>query len=489
MKLRNFYGFLLAMLLVPAVFSAETSAIISEPLPATPPAGGTQDRMMIMPPIDQTQPNFLGQDHYYSVNFRGNGEAVVSMKALFSNLGSSEQSTLTFTSPKIKPEEIVAYQIQREGQCIQYEPQTITDLKTMPLTPKCISYQEPDYSIDYFYGKTTYLKAEVAGTGGTITVTLPKPVEVNKSGSIIVYYRGMGYASKNVFGAYNYAFETLKTKDNIRRVQVGINTDSDMVLKNSQGNVNYAPMMESSKLMTTRAADAGVSSAQFDTFYQQIGSGMIIKDAANLKPDESYTVTGSYAKSNWQLYGKEIAMAIIIPLLLILLVGIPVVRALKRMKTTTSVFSGRNILLILGVSFLTAVLLGAHTGFVVFLSSLTQSAYYYQAPLVLSLLLFLIAGSIYLLILVVPSIVMGAKRGLWVGVMTAVATIIWIIIGSVLIGSVLLMVGRNTNYPVPMMRAEPMMMNSVEGSAPPDAGMGAGTRDITTEDIQQVELK
>lgn len=483
MKRQIFYIFLLAILLVPAVFAAETNTLIAQPAPETQPAG--MDRM-IMPPGNPVQsPNFLGQDQYYSVTFRGNGEAVISMKAVFSNMETADMTTVSFKSPKIKPEEIVAYQVQREGQCIEYERQTITDLKTLPITPECISFQEPDYSMGYYYGKTSYLKAEVVTAGEMVTVTLPKAVASNKSGSIILYYRGMGYATKNVFGAYNYTFETLKTDDNIRLLQVGINTDSDLMLKDSQGAVNYAPTMESARVMSSaQTSDTGFSGAQFDNFYQQIGYGMLVKTASNLKADESYTVSGSYAKSNWQLYGKEITLAIIIPLVLILLVGIPLIRVFKKMRSSNSVLSGKNSIIIVGVGFLTALVLGIFAGVIFVLSSYAQMhPFYYQSGV--SIIFFLIAASIYLLLLVCPSLIVGYKRGVWVGVLTGVSTIVWLVIGLVITAIILLQFNGQQNYPGQFMRAEPaIMMDSGTGS-----GAAPSVQSAPDVDIQQVELK
>ena len=56
-------------------------------------------------PLPPTQPGFLGQDHFYTVTFRGNGEAVVALKVALTNkffIPLTKDGTVTLTChPKI----------------------------------------------------------------------------------------------------------------------------------------------------------------------------------------------------------------------------------------------------------------------------------------------------------------------------------------------------------------------------------------------------
>lgn len=448
MKLRLFFIFLLVILAVPAVFSAETSAIVGEPLP---------QRMM---PVEPTQPEFLGQDQFYTVTFRGNGEAVVTMKAIFSNLENPTKSTLVYKIPRGQTKDIAAYQVIRERQCVQYEPST--DGKTSPL---CAQYQEPDY-YGYYYGSSSYLKAQTAINGDTVTVTLPNPVAGNKSGAIILYYRANGYTAKNFAGAYHFVFESPSTDEPVRTMQIGISTDSDLVLKGSQGVVNYAAPEATSKMMAVDRVGGGASGAQFDSFYQQIGQGTIVKSASNLQAHESYTVDGMYAATQVQLYAKEIVTTILVLILIIALVAFIISRIAKKMKTAPAGNKNSvNVMLAIGVGFATAVVLSLHTALVYFITTAVQNSYYSQFSLLLALGITIVAASIYLLVFIVPAIVVGVKRGLWAGVMTAISTVIWLGIGLViLIGFFLIFNRQLSPAPVLMMKSS----GAAEGSAPMD---------------------
>ena len=62
-------------------------------------------------PYPDQEPGFLGQDHKYSVVFRGNGEAVVSVKIIFTNKSESNLNEIRLRIPKVEPKEVSVYQI------------------------------------------------------------------------------------------------------------------------------------------------------------------------------------------------------------------------------------------------------------------------------------------------------------------------------------------------------------------------------------------
>ena len=152
----------------------------------------------------------FGQDHFYTVTLRGNGEAVVNMKAVFTNYEEASTSAITFEIPRVNLENVGVYQVVREKECIQFEAQKY-DPETreyIPSKPQCTGYREPDYYA-YYYGNTKYYRADSTLDGDKLTVQLPQEIGPQKSGSIILYYRAQGYVSKGMFGAYKYNFETI----------------------------------------------------------------------------------------------------------------------------------------------------------------------------------------------------------------------------------------------------------------------------------------
>ncbi len=408
---------------------------------------------LIMPPKEDVPSiGFLGQDQKYSVTFRGNGEAVVTLRTVFSNLGTQPLDTLTFTVPKDNPEDIVAYQVIRERQCLRYRQETIAFPQngvtqplraTDPAADPCLEYQEPNY-FDYWYGNSQYFKAETTLNGTTITVTLPYPLAVNESGSILLSYRGMGYASKNWTGGYDYSFETAMVKDKINSLQVGISTDAELKLKSGQAGVDYGYTdMKGLEQVALGSAGGGVASAQLDSFYQQIGYGSIVKNASNLQPNDTYTVAGTYGKSWVQLYASEIGIGVLVLIILVVvavLLGRMIWKRLTGPRPAANTVAGKQLhlgttlLLTSGVGFLTAIVIGLYTGVVfIIMAAISGNYYYYQLNMIITMLVMLISAGVYMFLFITPSLVVGYKKGLWAGVATAGATIIWLGIISVVV--------------------------------------------------------
>ena len=306
----------------------------------------------IIPPIPDGEPGFLGQDHNYTVVFRGNGEAVISLKVVFTNKTEENLTDVELRVPQVEPRNISVYQQIREPVCIQHGSRTYPNLEkyknisgacptysTVNLCnraqargescswyyctntclatgssteevcsteTKCLEYQDPNYYS--YYGQSKYQKAEHEHEGDTIKVTLPVAIKPDKSGSFFVYFRAMGYASKTFLGAYKYTFESLKANDDIRSLRIGINTDSDLVLKGAKGEIEYR--YEEPQFAGLESAGVPAKSASIDRYYNTIGTGRIYKNASDLAPLESYKVSGAYAKNRLMLYGKEIAIGL-----------------------------------------------------------------------------------------------------------------------------------------------------------------------------------
>ncbi len=466
---------------------------------------GAQEKLIAPFPGSDTSAGILGQDHYYSVVMRGNGEAVVTAKIIFSNQTEEPLSTLKFQVPRVQPENILAYQVQRGPECVRYSPYPVQTLPsevnpdgssdfvpfmdrsgaTVPTDasairdPSCLEYREPDY-YNWYYGNTKYNKTQSAVEGDTLTVTLTTPVEPSKSGSILLYYRGMGYVSKSWSGSLHYTFESLKVNENIRNLQVGISTDNDLVMKDAQADVNYRTTMESAGVAKMdMAAPTAASNAQFDQIYQNIGYGMVNKNASQLQPLDSYTVKGEYAQSSWQLYANETLWTGIAILVFIILAILAARFALSRLKKDPEGkgVTNRDVVIAGITGFVSAFLMVAYTIVImlVYWTFISRNAYmYYEMVPLLTVGLMIVSSAVYMFLFVTPAIVLGVKRGLWTGVITTVVTIIWLFVFLALFmfGYLLLTLGRTPGYPVmPMMRGLEMdMMKSAPAqmeSSPP----------------------
>jgi len=382
-------------------------------------------------PLPKTNSKILGQSHFYTVTFRGNGEAVVSLKIIFSNLGEEKPITnIDLRVPRVEPKDLIVFQVIGK------------------------SADNPEY----YYGANQYEKAKFEFKGDTISITLPQPVGYNSSGSISLNYRATGYTTKNLFGAYKYNFETLKIDDKINSLQIGINTDSDLYLRGAKGKVEYR-LTEGLSAMKAASPDTSFQNNQLDQYYQQIGYGQINKTASNLMPLESYTVTGSYADSQLALYGKELLSLFVITVLLALAFIWGVKLFLKKTnlkKTIPQLTSGFDpILLSFALSFVSSLAVIGYTIILFVIASfLTSFTYYSIAPL-LMIIIMIISVGIYSVLTFLPALFVGIKKGTGWGVGTFVMTIFWLVFYSVIIFFVA-SIFNSRNYPqqVPVMRSE-----------------------------------
>lgn len=420
--------------------------------------------MMIMPP--DTEPSgVFGEDHYYSVIFRGNGDAVVNLKAIFTNTEEATVSAVTLRAPKGQVEDIVAYQLIKDRRCLRYGP---TDTTPKPGIvedrydpPVCIQYENPDFYGYTYSNNTKYRKAEVKTEGELITITLPEGVSPEVSASYILYYRSKAYTQKDFAGAYSYSFETLKTESPIRNLQVGVSTDSNLKLKDASSDVNYAEndTAISELKMAPAMNSAGMTSQAFDRYYQQIGQGSIVEHASSLQPLDTFTVEGVYAKSVWQLHAKTIIIVVVIGLIVIVGIGFGLFKLFKyirkkSVRTENSIVHAHThkVLWLVGGSFGASVLTAGYTIFLFFISSFVSGFFYigYQFNLLLSLFLLILSLAIYPLCLFVPAIVMGVKKGLWWGVGMFAMTIGWLMVYLLIVFGFLVMTSMNDRYPRPM---------------------------------------
>lgn len=433
----------------------------------------------LVAPPSKTGLNFLGQDHYYSVTFRGNGEAIVNLKVILSNLQDTPLSTVALRVPKVDPKDIMVYQVVREPQCIRYQSESPVEIQQQiyPMPPRkpavCEEYQDPDY-YQYWWGENKYQKAQYELSGDTIIIGLPKKIDADKSGSFIVYYRALGYAKKNIVGAYNFVLETLKVNDKIRDLQVGINTDSDLYLRDAKGKVNYRFDETSFASLRSTEKVGVIKNSQFDNYYQQIGQGTIIKKASNLQLLDSYTVKGKYADSFLKLYAKEILMVVMTVVVLVFLLIVLIkflARRLNEVKASRQLKQNQNlpsidttgILIVLGVSFASSIFMAAFTVFLLFLAFIVNTySYLGDLALILTVFLVIVSVAIYGLLLVAPGIYLGIKKGIWWGMGVFALTIFWLGCYLIVVFLVLSLRGNRSSPQIPIPLIQQESINSGE---------------------------
>lgn len=248
----------------------------------------------------------FGQNHFYTVIFRGNGEAITYAKIAVTNSDEKPLTEFAFEMSKVSPTEIVMYQMKLPQECFRYN-------YSDPARP-CLEYRDPDYAQQYYYygysnGQAEYQKIQYTKSGNLYRFTLPTSVEPYKSTAIIVAYAAKGYVNESL-GLYKFNFETLKVSSRIQEIRVVVDVDSDLLLKGKRSSVNYNT---TGLGMSELAAPKSISSRDLDKVVGSIGSyGPLIKEAKNLAPNESFIVKGEYAASWFRLYLSSILLVLLI---------------------------------------------------------------------------------------------------------------------------------------------------------------------------------
>lgn len=428
---------------------------------------------IVEPPTKVPPTSFFGQRHDYSVTLRGNGESVVSARVAFTNSAASAISSMEMRLPlNVQTSEVIAFQVIREAPCVQY------DYSKAPqeIQPPCLQYGEIDYYEPYWAGTNLYQRADASLSGDTLTVKLPKSIEKDKSGSFFVYFRATGYTSRDLFGSINFNFESLRVNESIQSLNVGISTDSDLYLKGAKGTVDYRFDTAATSSLKQEGLSAEPSrSSAIDTFYNQIGYGVITKTASNLAPLESYEVEGAYADSKLKLYGKEIAVGIVAFLVVIIfiLVVLRLIMRRRRLQGSTSetpkaasrlaASSEKPLAMVFGLSLGSAFLTALFSILlVVFMRSFERLGYYELGPFIY-LVVLLVAFVVFVVLTFGPALFVGTKKGLGWGLGTLFMTVFWLVLLLVVIGVGFFLFGNAGEEII-----SPFQLQELQGASEPD---------------------
>ena len=280
---------------------------------------------------------FQGQQQDYTVTFRGNGEAAVESRIVFTNQKDTAQKTFSFTIPKVKTDELMILQQKLSPVCERYDySKTIVPFDER----ECLEYKEPDYNSTYYYDTqdAEYKNADFKVDGDKVKVTLPYEIAPDDSSALIISYYAFGYTSETL-GRFSFNFETFKVDERVKNVNVSIGVDSELILKDQKSEVNYRP--NGGIAETNISADSGsaIKGKELDQAVSQIGTqGLIQKSASNLAEKESFTVKGEYAKQWIALYYDRIAFAVIVVAGLVAVFWV----ASKWLKTKTKSHSSKE---------------------------------------------------------------------------------------------------------------------------------------------------
>ncbi len=332
--------------------------------------------------------------NYYQVMFDGEGEASVLAKFVQMNVENKSLDKIVFEIPG-------------ENVKIKYVLQEVQWNNFVPL-----SYETEQLSKSVKY-----------------TARLSQNISTGDTGSILVFYKVMGYADRTV--NWGFDFETAKFPSDAEYTRVAISVDSDLYLRGGGTKVdyrnNFVGFESAVKSSAMGEAISGQYADQLRDYSQNVmyASGYV-KEKRNLDPWESFHVSGVYVESGlWFLtYWKDAVIAVLALIILkIVLVG----RIKSLFKFGEEGFdkekSGEGrFARIAAVGFVSAasVLIVWWLVFS-FLESFMSS---YYGPF--GVLLALLGGVLVILTLVAPAVYMGSRFGVTDGVLTLAATILWV---------------------------------------------------------------
>ena len=411
----------------------------------------------------------FGQQQSYSVTLRGNGEAVVVARMVFTNHTTAPMTSLKVSVVGASPSDVAAYQ------------QTITPTACISpaiYPPVPCAMQKPDYTLSptYYDSQSTYAKSKVTTSGSTYELSLPVAVQPEGSSAVLVSYAAKGYVTTR-WGRSTYHFQTLKVDERVASVQVAIDTDSDLYLDGVSSKVNYSRAETGASL--SRSTDiASTNAAELNRIASYIGNdGRIIKSAKNLAAGDTFTVAGVYADAVWKLQLTRYAVGLgALAASLTVLAGLVVVARRTRRLRPEATWPQLFEILPVVTGLLAAAAIGALAwGLVSFATSTAGASPYGTAgaPDAYTQIILTVFGILMFLVVAVgPAVWIGAARRQW---RAAGFSVLWQVIGLLALLLLYSFVIRPAAAPAPgdnvvMPLSGGAAIEDVNTSAPPATG-------------------
>ncbi len=416
---------------------------------------------------------FFGQDHSYTVIFRGNGETITYAKLAFTNSGDTDQTDFSFKVPGATPSELAIFQMKLPDECTSYSYNNYYSDR------ECEKYSEADYSQDYYYSYSNedaeYQKATYTKSGDNYKITLPTSVKANKSSALIVAYVARGYVTES-WGLFKFNFQTLEVNSRVNTTRVAVDVDSDLILKGKNASVSYNST--TNKTTDMAAAAESFSSAKLDNIVGQIGSyTQLVKQAKNLSKNESFSVKGEYSANWFRLYLSSIVITVAI-IGVVTIAVIVLVKVLSKRKNNKSKNGGDGAVnvaedvataqssveqprtsgkidysKVVMASFISSILGAITIAVVYYIPNVFGSIYnsyvsYGYASIIGGLIFAVIAFLLVIAAFLAPIISLVIKRGWKYLIPTIVADILWFVIYAILF-VIIIFVFRTglTDYP------------------------------------------
>lgn len=398
-------------------------------------------------PIPPGEDLTLSQNHFYSVNFDGEGEATVATKISIQNTGKEKLDEVKIEVPGTSVRLINALQeVQQKSMRCGYWPGPIVypSDKSYEEVPeehraKCQNWYET-YDFKYYS-----LEREENKLSKSVqyTFTLPKPIGDQETAKIILYYKAEGYTDRSA-GVFDFDFETLKINQDINQIRVAVTVQDDLFLEGVESEVEYRGGAMLKTMETAMApAPSGVASADIQQFSSQIEwAPGLVKEARGLDPLESFHVTGRYAKSRIALYQGKIWTSAIVLLLAVLGMAFGARRLLSGKAKSSS-----PTLAVVGGGLISAVGMFVVWVIAFMLMAAMRQMVDYQLQSMVGLLIMLISVLISLALLIGTPVLVGYRHGIPAGLMTVGVMMLTLLVLTIIAVVFLIAMGGSVGGP------------------------------------------
>lgn len=363
----------------------------------------------------KTSEGYFHSSEFYVVTFDGEGDAIVSAKLNIDN----------FTE-----ETIDSFSLEIPGRARIYK--------------AVLEYNGRSDLIDY--------DTDLTSNSTILHLYLPEEIDSGRGASIVLMYKISENAEKDIFGTFNFDFKTVVDKDAalIQRIRVAVNFQEGLHLKGGEGKIDYKPEFFGEAALG-KMASAELTSPYYRDYSNAIEfeRGSIVKEAYNLDPFESFHVKGQYSENWFILFFPDILLWIIILGILGIIVkkfvwsqiteGKEVFeeepykpkrkqKSIETKEIPAIQLQENNLGLILSTSFLSSLAVIAYWWFIVLLTPFLSSAIGWSLSALIGFLFFLLGIAVTGILVIVPGIYFGKRKGFSVGLWIVISTILWLFV-------------------------------------------------------------
>lgn len=224
----------------------------------------------------------IGNEQYYSVYFDEEGDAIVMAKLTFQNTGTESLDFVVLEVP---------------GQIT-----VLNAVQEIVVQVKDDNYYRGYYETTEYY--TVDLETETLSESTLLTVEFPEIIEEQDVATILLYYKITGLVEEE-WGLYDFEFTTIKSSYDTYYVRVSAEAINGLYMEDVDSDINYqdwgfatSEMVEDMavSVMAYEDSDMIVASSRIGYY------GGFVREAYGLDPNESFTVSGKYATSEFRLH-------------------------------------------------------------------------------------------------------------------------------------------------------------------------------------------